>query len=118
MDHPDWNMFLCGHLNRAAPDGLMPTCNEGEECPMGGPFPFGYFKSEREGGCFLCTDGVPMKHEEYNYLATLSIVDDRENRDSPVSKMLKLYIQDDDEGIIYAECFPVYRCPICGRSLR
>jgi len=106
---------MCTHKRRKSVDGIMPSCVE--QCPLGGPFPFGYYDSETEGGCFLCTDGVPMSHDEDGYSSKLEIVYGREDEDSEMRPVLRVVIDDEEEGLMYAENFPAYRCPVCGKEL-
>ena len=113
--HPDGNLELCAHAKGHAVDGIMPACTE--PCPLGGPFPFGYYLSETDGGCFLCTDGIPMAHDEDGYKSKLELTMGVEDEDSPFRAVLKLTIDDEEEGLMYVESFPAFRCPICGKEL-
>ena len=84
---------------------------------MGGPFPFGFFPSEIEGGCFLCTDGYPYFHDEDGYSSRLEISLGKEDEDSETRPVLRVVIDDEEEGLMYAENFPAHYCPVCGKEL-
>jgi len=115
VSHPDGNFEMCTHAKRRSPDGIMPGC--ADPCPMGGPYPFGYYQSEVEGGCFLCTDGIPMRHDEDGYHSRLSIEVSREDEDSELRTVVRVVVDDEEESLMYTENFPANYCPICGKEL-
>ena len=58
-----------------------------------------------------------MAHDEDGYKSKLELTMGVEDEDSPFRAVLKLTIDDEEEGLMYAESFPAFRCPICGEEL-